>query len=122
MTQYTYTEDSKIELTGKQFETIMIALQNGIDATIVREYPEKRMFVNTATSKEVKNPTTEQLINGEVIQQIDLEGTFAEPTVSFNDKITSHMIDANLLAGFLHQEHIKNGVAILNEDNQKEAE
>lgn len=112
MKNYTYAEDVKIELTGAQFEVIKLALAQGVDSTIVRAFPEKRMYINTKTGKEVKSPKPAQLQDGSVVPQINLEATFSEPTVMFNDKITQAMIDGNLIVNAIHQMNIQNGVAV----------
>lgn len=123
MTNYTYNEDTKIELTGQQFELIQIALMQGIDSTTQRSFPEKRMFVDTETGKEVKSPSTDQIKSGKVVEQVDIEGTFQVPTVSYNDKLTPHMINASLLVNAIHQENIQKGIAVpVVEDKEQGAE
>lgn len=116
MTGYNYTEDTQVVLNGKQFETILVALGHGIEATVTKTFPHKFMYVN-AEGKEVKKPTMEQLASGAVQKQLDFEGTFSEPTLEFNDKITSPMLDANIIANQIHNQMVQEGKVELIQEN-----
>lgn len=111
MTQYTYEKDTKIEITGEQFQLFLQALVQGVEATIERKFVEKRIYVDPTTGKEVKSPSAQAIATGEVRLQTDFESTFAEPMVTFSDKLTPAMLHGSLLAQELHQKFIAEGIA-----------
>lgn len=109
--QYTYEKDSTIEITGEQFQLFLQALVQGVESTIERKFVEKRIYVDSNTGKEVKSPTAKAIASGEVRLQTDFESTFAEPMITFSNKLTPAMLNGSLVAQELHQKFIAEGIA-----------
>lgn len=114
-----YTEDVKIELTGKEFETLFLAVNHGIDAVTEIKFEEKTTWNKKDTGEVVKKPTKKQIEDGKVVQSIDIQETFSTPVKTYNDRITSQMIDASLLVNKIHRDNIEKGIFVPQEDPQQ---
>jgi len=114
-----YKEDAEIKLTGKQFETILLAVNHGIDALTEHRFEEKTMWVKKDTGEPVNKPTKKQIEDGKVVQTIDIDGTFTKPTRYYGERITQQMIEASLLVNRLHKENIDNGIFKVEQDAEQ---
>lgn len=116
-----YTEDVKIELTGKEFELLFLAVNHGIDAVTEIKFEEKTTWNKKDTGEVVKKPTKKQIEDGKVVKSIDIQETFSNPVKYYSERITKQMIDASLLVNKIHQDNVKKGLFVV-EEPQKEEE
>lgn len=120
--QYKYEDGTEltVKMTPQQFITLRNAIGQGISLTEIKELPEKRVYVSTETG-EVVEPNEEQIEKGEVVQTMDLEGTFHPDNIKISfdaSKITMDMLNANLFIETLFKQHIEEGLVKEVEDEQ----
>lgn len=109
MTEFKYKQGATVTMTTEEFQVIREALSHGIEATVIRTYPEKVVYVNVETGKQVKSPTTKQLESGKVVKQLNVDATFQNPVISYNEKITPALVNANAIVAQMVNKHIQEG-------------
>lgn len=118
-----YKKDVKIELTGEEFEIVLLGAMHGMNAVTERSFTEQTVWINRETGERVKKPTKKQLEEGKVSKEVDLEATFKEPVVRYTEKVTGQMIDSSLILNRIHNRNVENGLVELQENpNPKEIE
>lgn len=111
MQNYNYTGDENITITAKDFLILKQAVEDGINNTVIVNFPE----VLTPLNRETGELATEMDIKeGKSILVTDSQGTFGQENrkLSYDGlKLTAAMLEANRILLETHKKNIESGIA-----------
>lgn len=108
--EYGYRPDQKIEIQGQVLENIFSFMEQVLEMETKVYYPEKYMYVDKETSKEIKKVTAKN--KDKAIKVVDPKGTLtAKPTIYRTQTGIAMLRFKNYMAE-LHYKNVEDGVAI----------